>query len=149
MKLLPKSTLLTLGICLFLLSTPSHAAKFYKWTDENGNIHFGDKAPDKSDAESVHINSRAPKPSGKAPAKFGQDDVDEAKEKQAKAEKDAKEAARRKTQCDAIRNNMRTLNSGVRVAELDDSGERRFIDDDERASRVKETQAKLDKFCAE
>ena len=46
--------LISFFLCNILLSQAS-AAKFYKWTDEDGNIHYADKAPDGVDgAEPVH-----------------------------------------------------------------------------------------------
>jgi len=39
---------------LLLISIPS-AAEIYKWTDEKGNVHFGDSPKDESKAEKVVV----------------------------------------------------------------------------------------------
>jgi glutaredoxin len=45
-------------IVLGLLSAGSASAEIYKWTDENGAVHFSDKAPAQVRSESVHIDAR-------------------------------------------------------------------------------------------
>jgi len=39
------------------------AEEVYRWVDENGVVHFGDRAPDKGDAEKVAIQSGSDTPS--------------------------------------------------------------------------------------
>lgn len=46
---------------LFLVSMQSSAAELYRWVDQNGQVHYGDKAPDakKTQAKAVDLtNSR-------------------------------------------------------------------------------------------
>lgn len=47
---------------IFIFSTgliafiqPAHTADIYKWTDEQGHIHFGDRPPAKSNPEKVEV----------------------------------------------------------------------------------------------
>ena len=48
-------TLLALVLLPSIL-TPSHGnAEIYKWTDENGRVHFGDKPAENVSAESVTV----------------------------------------------------------------------------------------------
>jgi len=44
-------------ICLVLLPLMM-AAGVYKWTDENGNVHFGDRPADMNKAETVKIRKQ-------------------------------------------------------------------------------------------
>lgn len=46
---------LRLGLLLCLLFPALGAAEIYKWVDESGQIHFGDKPEDKESAERVNI----------------------------------------------------------------------------------------------
>ena len=45
-----------LFISLFVLPSLVVSAEIYKWVDENGNTHFGDR-PDTEDAEKVKVHS--------------------------------------------------------------------------------------------
>jgi hypothetical protein len=45
--MIKKNSYLLMLFCLFALMTSAHAAKLYKWVDENGNISFSDKLPPK------------------------------------------------------------------------------------------------------
>jgi hypothetical protein len=38
-------TLLTAALLAILVSPPTQAARLFKWTDENGKVHYGDKIP--------------------------------------------------------------------------------------------------------
>lgn len=43
-------------ITLFIIFTSSHAQEIYKWVDENGKVHFGDRKPDTQDkVEALNI----------------------------------------------------------------------------------------------
>jgi len=44
---------------VLLLTVSISNAEAYKWVDENGNIHFGDKPPDVTSAESVKIRKKS------------------------------------------------------------------------------------------
>jgi len=49
-------TLLALLACLLAAAAQ---AQVYKWTDSNGKTHYGDKAPDDSNAQQVKIDVRS------------------------------------------------------------------------------------------
>lgn len=57
MELLTGKGMAALAIALLILSTPLHA-EIYKWTDENGKVHFSDKVPvkERDKAESVNVS---------------------------------------------------------------------------------------------
>ncbi|RHW76126.1 glutaredoxin family protein [Colwellia sp. RSH04] len=43
-------------ITLFIIFTSSHAQEIYKWVDENGKVHFGDRKPDtQNEVEALNI----------------------------------------------------------------------------------------------
>ena len=60
MELLTGKAMATLAITLLILSAPLHA-EIYKWTDENGKVHFSDTVPvnqrDKAASVNVSINN--------------------------------------------------------------------------------------------
>lgn len=52
------STIITavfIAITVALAPLPTAAEEVYRWVDENGVVHFGDRAPEKGDAEKVAI----------------------------------------------------------------------------------------------
>ncbi|SCX98541.1 DUF4124 domain-containing protein [Thiohalorhabdus denitrificans] len=52
--------LLALGVCL---AVPATAATVYKWTDEDGTVHYSDAPPPgQQDVERLEIESGAPRP---------------------------------------------------------------------------------------
>jgi hypothetical protein len=71
------------------------------------------------------------------------------KRKMEQAEKEKKageEAARKKEQaanCEHARDYQRTLDSGIRITQIDKSGERAFMTDEQRAQAAKETKRAL------
>lgn len=42
-------------IILFTAILPSHAEQVYKWVDEHGKVHFGDKKPKEQEVEAIDI----------------------------------------------------------------------------------------------
>ena len=43
-------------LLIFLLLSPSLNADIYKWTDENGNVHFGDTPRVEDNAEKIVVD---------------------------------------------------------------------------------------------
>ncbi|PKG80648.1 glutaredoxin family protein [Colwellia sp. 75C3] len=43
-------------IIIFTLIPLTQAKEIYKWVDENGKVHFGDKKPEALDVEAIDIN---------------------------------------------------------------------------------------------
>lgn len=46
------------GALLALLISATASAELYQWTDENGRVHFGDRAPDQQQAQSLTLESQ-------------------------------------------------------------------------------------------
>lgn len=55
MELLTRKGMASLAIALLILSAPLHA-EIYKWTDENGKIHFSDKVPVQQRDKAASVN---------------------------------------------------------------------------------------------
>lgn len=65
-----------------------------------------------------------------------------------KAREESERAAHDRRACNALRENIRALESGVRVASLNARGEAEPIDDAERARRLKTARGDLERHCA-
>ncbi len=146
------------AIALILLSsiTFSAHAGLNKWVDENGKVHYSDSPPLGAKVESVRNVSG--KGQEAAPVDYSSKSYAEREaelkksrqEKQEAKEKSALEAAQkaeRKSNCAAARENLRALESGVRLVTYDENGERRFIDDAARAQRTESARAAVKANC--
>jgi hypothetical protein len=163
------NSVLRLAGAAALLLTASLAQAQYAWVDDKGVRHFSDqppppstpankilKAPGKPSVSELLQEKPAEAAPEKAPAAsspqahqptLAERDAQYRKRAQDRAKSEAKEAedARHKQaqaeNCDSARRYKALLNTGIRVADADEHGERRFISDEERAQRA----AKADK----
>ncbi|TAN12816.1 MAG: DUF4124 domain-containing protein [Burkholderiaceae bacterium] len=167
-----KSSRLILAAAALCASTVVLAQ--YHWIDNEGHPVFSDQAPPASIPEksiisgpgvqksgsiasSVPANPSTPQNRvGAAPVKAPtgtdaalQERVDQAKqaEEAKKKQQEAKVAAARADNCKRAQNAKATLNSGMRMARLNDKGERIILDDSQRAAELKRTDAIIASDC--
>ena len=157
-----KAIRVLLGL-LLLLAAGSVGAQLYKWIDKDGKVRYGDTPPPgvKSTSIKAPAPGAAPPASAKADpkgAKSGpltpaeqeqafrkrQADAEKAAEK---AEADNKAKAERAENCARARENLRTLQSGQRIARTNASGERYFLDEAQIAQEASQAQAAVQKVC--
>ena len=147
------------------------AAAQWKWRDANGHTQYSDTPPPPSVAEKdilqrpaaataaaarrgIPAASEPNASAASAPAAPKVDPELEAKRKkgeQAVADKttadDAKTAAARAENCARAKTQMRSLDSGVRIARTNDKGEREFLDDKARAQEAERTREIMTSDC--
>jgi len=122
----------------------------YSWIDDTGRKVFSDRPPPPGIAPKKILSERpvpvaaAPAP---APAASGQDRALEEKKKAADAaaaaEQQAEEqklAARRAGNCQRAKTALAGLQSGMRIAQIDEQGERSYMTDEQRAAEIQRTQ---------
>jgi hypothetical protein len=156
-----KSTLLLFGL---LLVTAGASAQQYKWVDRNGRVQYGDVPPPGVSATPLRAPTgrSAPVPSAqpeaKAEAKKGplsaaeqeaafrkrQEEAEKDRQKQAQA---SEQAAARKENCTAAQNQLRTMESGQRIARTDANGERYFLDDAQVAQETAKARQAVQQWC--
>ena len=66
-KLYPHCMFRTIIACTFLIWAASGHAEVYRWTDDQGNLHFSDSAPESDDFEKVKIPPVLSVPAFKVP----------------------------------------------------------------------------------
>ncbi len=132
-------------ILLLLVSTGAFAA-LNKWVDANGKVHYSDGPPPVNvKAKVIHSDSAASgvpdtsKGSAKKPVAPGIP----AEDKAAQQAIDEEYAAR----CATAQQNLRTLQDGIRIVEIDANGERSFLDDAQRQQRIAQAQQNISTFC--
>lgn len=148
----------TLSIALLLITTlaaTSVDAAVYKWVDENGVTQYSQTPPTDQQAATMRL---LPSPSHEATEQAIQDlerRLAESRERDAKANaladmgrsQAAAQQAEFAQRCHHAKQNLFALQQVPRVFYFDDSGERIYINDLERASRIQGLQQDVASYC--
>jgi FKBP-type peptidyl-prolyl cis-trans isomerase len=144
-------TVILLGASAFSL-----AGKIYKWTDDKGNIHYGERPP-MDNAQQLKI-PKAPPHSATTPTTKPGDQMEAtqklldafAKERKEKAEATAraeKEQKITKENCSRARKRVASLKMGGRKYEVTEQGERNYLDDADIQNRLQKAQKMVGEWC--
>lgn len=139
-------TILASGL-LLALSSSVMAGQIYKWVDAQGVTHFGAQPPQGQSAEAINTATPAPRPSAPEPvtptssSETEQHEIDR-KVKQQVAEQEAE----RQRYCVTLRTNLAQLQNNPRVR-VEEEGEVRRLNEEERQARIAETQQKIADSC--
>ena len=152
----------TLLLLALLLAAAGASAQTYKWVDRNGRMQYGDTPPPGVNATALREpSSRSaaePEPQAKPEAKKGpltpaeqdaefrkrREEAEKGRQKQAQA---AEEAAAKKENCAMAQNQVRTLESGQRIARTDAKGERYFLDEAQIAQEAAKARQAVQQWC--
>lgn len=157
---------LTLALVGAALAGP--VAAQWKWRTTNGQIQYSDLPPPPGVAEkdilqrptAATLRATAPAPAAPAASAppLNPKNVDpelEAKRKKAEQEEASKAkaeeqrvAAAKAENCKRAREQIRTLESGMRMARINDKGEREVLDDKMRAEEMKRARDMANADCA-
>jgi hypothetical protein len=150
-----KNLISLLTICLLCLSSLSFAGKIYKWTDSEGHVHYGERPPSgqakqlQLHTKPAHTPTSTAKPSNQQEAtKKLLDSFDKERKDKAEAEaKAAKEKAIRDKNCSSAKRRIAGLKIGGRQYEVDEQGNRHYLNEADIQSRLQEAQKYADKWC--
>ena len=138
-----------LAVVPLMVPQAATAASVYKWTDENGVTHFGDREPTGKQTERVNI--RTGKISGDPRPKSPQQQLEELETRKAKAagqrEESAAEKARRQQReanCETARSNLDILERNSRIR-IEENGEQRYLSPEE----IQEQRQKFEDIASE
>lgn len=147
-----------------ILAAPA-AAQQYKWKDANGRTQYGDIPPAGVHAERLTrsnvgtVSGGAPSGSGdtakpaagpKTAAEMEQDYRKrrmEAEEKQKKDDKLAQDSRIRQENCQRAKEQLASLESGMRQMRVNAQGEREFLDDKEVEARKADARRAVSEWC--
>ena len=125
-------------------------AQIFQWKDAKGKTVYSDKPPPGGITQKRVITSKAPAaPAANPTTTLAEKDMafrkrqQEAQEKSSQEAQDQKALAQKKQRCDNIQRNTRVLESGVRIAQVNDKGERYFLEDKERKAELDKTRQAL------
>lgn len=137
-----------------LLASTAASAQIYQWKDENGRTIISDKPPVGHARIQRKVESDAPTSAATAPQKSVADRELEfrkrQKDSQEKEEKTKKEealAAQKQENCANLNRQLRTLESGERIALRNDQGERYFLDDEQRQQDIEKVRQNIQTMC--
>ena len=147
-------------LIFFMLASANAFAALNKWVDANGQVHYSDvPPPPNANAKILRAPSNvraddSSASSGPAATKtYAEREAELKKAQQAKkeaADKAAKaqaETEARKAYCATLQQNLRTLQEGIRTVEIDASGNRSVMDDEQRQQRIAKTQQDISANC--
>ncbi len=149
---------LPLALCVLVLPA---WADLYKWTDENGKVHYSDQPPtgDVRKEESLKqprsaAASEAPTAAAAGkPKTAAEQDMEfrkrrvEAAEAEAKAQKEAEAADEKKRNCQRATAQVASLERGGRLTRPGPNGEQNYMTDQEIAKEVVNARKAADSWC--
>jgi PDZ domain-containing secreted protein len=142
-------------LILLMLATTNTFAAIIKWVDDQGQVHYSDQVPPPgTQPKRVRQDSQdSPSSSPSATKTIAEREADlkkEKAEKQSAADKAAQQKAALdalKANCTTAQQNLRSLQSGVRIMEIDANGEKSYIDDAVRQQRIDKAQQDIENYC--
>jgi hypothetical protein len=137
------------------IGTAAFADEIYKWTDEDGYVHYEDRpSGDPSEVQlqfsynrtnsealqnRVETNNNAEESRREARI--------EAAEERRVAEEDRLEAEQKAAECESYRARLNTMLSAQRIYSTDESGERVYLDEAQRAESRSRAEAYMKESC--
>lgn len=143
------SFLLTVAGIILLAMCGAPAAEVFKWRDADGKLHYSDRAPPDASAETVDIHTAQDKLTAQRLKNMQR----EAAQLGGPTEADAKAAAARELEkqkrahCDEARQKLNALLTSTRRQVVDENGQRRFLDEEERQAQMREIEAEIASVC--
>jgi hypothetical protein len=132
------------------------ANEIYKWTDENGNVHYGDRpsgmiteqrlAMTYTRTNSGSVQNRVQAQTEATTAR--QEARAEATAAEEEAAENAAIAAERDRKCERSRTRLETYLQSRRLYRTDADGERVYLDDEQRTQARQKAEEQVAEFCS-
>ncbi len=141
-------------LLLCLLATPVAAlAGTYRWVDENGQTHFGDRPPAGAVSDEVKVTPAPVDEDAAARARktrvnefLEQSEKERAERNEAKARQETA-AEERQARCEQLRGRLKYLKSVSKIYRINNDGERVYVDDEENERLRREFTARVQSEC--
>jgi hypothetical protein len=170
----PRRHRLLAAVALTLAATlaAGDALAQWVWRDRNGQVHASDRPPPRDVPERDIVQrpaaapapraAPAPAPAADAPTAAGTparvdpelearrraaEQQQQARQRQEAAQAEAQAAQQRAENCERARAQLRQLDSGMRIARVNERGERIIIDDAERAAEAQRARQVVASDC--
>jgi len=131
------------------------SAEVFTWRDADGRVHFSDTPPPGVDAKKTRAGTQpgATPASGAAGRSLAEQDMEfrkrqaEADKSRAKSEQEKKDAEDSKRNCADAKRQLSALESGRRMARINEAGESIPLDDDMRAQEIEKARSSVQSWC--
>lgn len=139
-----------LSLLLAIAGRGTEAATVYRWVDEQGQVHFGDR-PGARGAETLRIESAPATPAATDRSERVRRLLDEyatvRNEREAAAARRGEEAAERKRLCAEARDRLKSYEEASSLYTLDAEGQRRYLDETGRATALAAARDEIGSLC--
>lgn len=147
---------LSCAVMALTLGSGAMASEIYKWTDDNGDIHYGDRPSGVATEQVLAMTyNRTNSGSVQKRVKARVDATtarDDARAEEAASEQEAAEnaaiAAERERKCERSRTRLETYLQSRRLYRTDDNGERVYLDDEQRLEARGKAEQQVSEFCS-
>lgn len=145
--------LILLALIALIAPTFASAESVYRWEDENGVVHFGDREPTGRASEKVSV--RTGQSSRDTERRSAQEQVSALDENQAERENREKETAveearrkQREARCKTAQANLTTINSNARI-KVEEDGEQRYLTPEEIEEKKQQFEDIVSESCGD
>ncbi len=145
---------ITIACAALMASGLAVAAEIYKWTDEDGNVHYEDRPVGETQMEHVDIRSRntdntvvqARLDADRKARAASRQVASEAPPKMTREEVRAEQQARQE-KCAQYRSQLESFLRSQRLYTEDDAGERAYLSEDEIMAARSRVEGQIQEYC--
>ncbi len=141
---------ITLLFSLLFFASPLAHAGIYKWTDDQGNVHYSQTKPSNQKTESLRIKSHAPtdKSTYKRPSLDLKDKAKQAADSDAQSEKSNEPSPQQQAEmCKRSRADLQILISQGQVRQKRQDGTVVYMTDEQKQKRIAAERQRIQKYC--
>lgn len=128
-----------------IFSTSLYAGSIQKWTDEEGNVHYGDTPPIDANATDIRVTGVPSNPGKALPRLSGNDGDENSSGDNANASGGAQDPA--KATCDRAKKDLEVLNGNVPIRLKGAEGSETYMTPEQIEARRKSTEVDIKNFC--
>lgn len=153
LHLIARTTLLA-GIVL-AAGSPA-ASEIYKWTDENGTVHYGDRPSGAGSEVRLNIASESTDPErvrqivqARADARAERQEAEAARAAEEPSPEELRaEAKARAQKCTEFKDRLQKFVTSRRLYRHDENGERVYLDEEQALAARADVQEKIEEYCS-
>lgn len=130
------------------------ASEIYKWTDEEGNLHFGDRPTGAETEERLAIRSKPTDPArvqaqvqARVVAREERAEQEAVVEQGPSPEELAAQARERATKCDIYKERLTSFVQSRHLYRVDENGERAYLNEEEMQHAREKVEDQVEEYC--
>ncbi len=138
-------------VLVFITTTVN--AGVYKWTDENGNVHFGDRPANKNEATELIYDTESKSGitnssgNNKERARMTKELENDRKERESNREERQVKKKKKQKRCKKAKKNVHFYQKTNRIYKYNSNGERIYYSDKDREVKIKKYKNQVAKYC--